>query len=524
MPDRLTLDPDRVHFTDRGVLDLVWPVDQGWVRDLRRDLIEALAKRARENDRTASLLRDLLDPYGIEVMTALRSWRLLQEFQRRDIQVDGWQDQRFFSAFHRGKALGRSPLVETLRSGPQRGRWWIPGWIRRARWSAAIAGPSPRVLSPFDPGRQIAVTDTDDPIRLHARHRGAPIKYVPRQDWFGPADPTTEPSDRDAAKTILDETCSAVDGIHEAPGLFAYLQDLLEEAIGLLRVHRERLSSDHLPQELWTGTAGLVWNRLLQGQVRRAGGTVIGHDHAEGSGLVIGNFREVAELPHCHRFVATTPRKARHIEEHLDPALMLNPSKPVISEIPGSRRATPLPDPGDGGEIRRVMYLSGFYAGERVSYSSFIPDPVKVDWQARLFARLREWGYQVLNKPHPSSADQTHPRFDSLLGVRTLEAPFEEVWEWADAFIFDYAMTRPFSMALCTRKPIIYVDLQRFPWVPEAREALERRCTTVTARFDREGRVQTDWDAIRSTLEDPPVPDFEFVHEYIPSYVPEALV
>ena len=41
----------------------------------------------------------------------------------------------------------------------------------------------------------------------------------------------------------------------------------------------------NLPENLWTSSAGILWNKILAIEVRKQGGLVTGFDHAEGATL-----------------------------------------------------------------------------------------------------------------------------------------------------------------------------------------------------------------------------------------------
>ena len=58
-----------------------------------------------------------------------------------------------------------------------------------------------------------------------------------------------------------------------------------------------------LPNNLWTSSAGILWNRLLSVEVRKRGGTVTVFDHAHGANLGLKSFTPFIELQDVDTFV-----------------------------------------------------------------------------------------------------------------------------------------------------------------------------------------------------------------------------
>ena len=106
----------------------------------------------------------------------------------------------------------------------------------------------------------------------------------------------------------------------------------------------------------------------------------------------------------------------------------------------------------------------------------------------------------MLHKPHPGSVSLPRDGFTQAFGGRTLTEPFDQVMHLADAFIFVTSQSTPFISILAESKPVVFIDLGLFEWVPEAYEMLGRRCRIVRGRFDEDNRAQVDWDELRNAI------------------------
>ena len=152
---------------------------------------------------------------------------------------------------------------------------------------------------------------------------------------------------------------------------------------------------------------------------------------------------------------------------------------------------------------RRLMYVSMAYMVDRVSGMNFLPGmPPLVDWQCRLFAHLRDWGHEVLLKPHPEFDELPPPTFASDLGVRTIDGWMEDkkVYSQADSFVIDF-LSSSFMTLIRTDKPILYVHFGFGKLSAQMRDILEKRCAIVDAGFDENNRAVVDWDALREGME-----------------------
>lgn len=427
---------------------------------------------------------------------------------------------RLLSAMAQSSPPVGYPFCDTLRAGPARLdldlALPLPDALSDLWRSMRVVGLSFDSLRPFDPARDTFAVQWSPLISAHARSVGGRIRYLPVSHWFKPVDERrTSGSDRPSiASALLD---CAVDAVRAGfasgdealpPYLADYLRTWLAEATGLVRFHyRDVLRSRLMPRSLWTGSGGRIWQRILRHAARRSGGIVTGHDHAMGVGHLRYNVKMLNDFESCDVFVTFNAYQASGLREGIRSDLLVPSTPPSIISVPVRRDQGGDMDAGkltgirpSSRAVRRIMYPSSFYTGERVLYAVNIPDIISLDWELRLFGHLNSWGYQVLHKPHPGSVSLPSTELIKSLGAAILTDPFEKVMHLADAFIFITPQSMPFLSAMGTDKPVVFVDLGLFQWMPDAYEMLGQRCAIVRGSFDSANRVQVDWDELRDSI------------------------
>lgn len=490
----------------------------------RDALYRGFVEAARREE--SGFLRVIADHYVWDVLSVFHAYALHRRFRSLGIEPIGLGKEEIVPRIRQQQRPASNSLLTQLRDGPPRGRSWVPSYVRQVRWTMHLNGFSPASLRPFHPVLDIATTQVDPLVRVHASIVPQTVKYLPAQSWFSLAGGRSEPS-RDVAPSTAESVLSAIEdcfaqaGEQVRPFLREYFADSLSEGMRLAAIHAAALGERrNLPSLLWNGTGGSLWNRLLRRAVRAGGGITTGHDHSTGSGMFRGTAIELVEFAECDEFVAATWAQAKLLERSFDPARCPQMQRPRFLSVDYGGRVKSW-SPGRVGlrasRIHRVMVLSDRYAGEEFYHEPAMPDPVAVDWQARLFHRLHAWGYEVLYKPHPSDIGCIPPGFEHRLGVRTFTRPFEEVWHLADAYLLDRPQSSAFGLAFSTGRPVIYVDFGIIEWMPEARKDLAQACAIVEGWFDKEQRAQVDWDALRQAVNAAAVlKSDEFVRKYIP--------
>jgi hypothetical protein len=140
----------------------------------------------------------------------------------------------------------------------------------------------------------------------------------------------------------------------------------------------------------------------------------------------------------------------------------------------------------------------------------------QLDLELRLVSLLRAHGFKVLYKIHPEVTTDVQNIFERLCD-RVISEPFENVWHEADAFITKYSASTIFGFALCTNRPIFFIDLEKGYWHPDHYEKLHKRCHMIDAWRNEQNRIEFDEDKLIEELSSKKqeYPDFGYIKKYM---------
>ena len=251
-----------------------------------------------------------------------------------------------------------------------------------------------------------------------------------------------------------------------------------------------------LPERLWSGSGGYYPSRAAGIEVRRRGGHVTRYAHGWFSGMagVVEPFA-FSDLAVSDRYVLETPAAARYFEA--TGAAQVMPRSTSV-EIVGHRGASPLaalpltaPHARHPRSRPRLVYAPTILRGHRQFVPPLLPDVIYLDWQFRLVEMLAEMSVDLLCKPHPEGLlrGQSHPLSEF---APTSYVPFEDLMADVDIFLFDYGQSTTFAEALCSDRPIIFIDMGNPAFNEAARLMIEKRCRVIRARFDERNRPLID--------------------------------
>ena len=523
MHKEVTLDVRQARVTPAGLENLVWPVSRDELGGLEHALLERCLIQIMQLDSQEKALGLIVLPYFlIETIAFAEASLLIARFRERGEEVAPPPSWRITTALQASSAPPEAPFLSQLAVGPPRSQSWrVP--LRRARDLVMRDAISRRPLSKVQLREDIISTVVEPVVLNHAGCIPDLVTYVRYETWFHPTSGSRSEI-RPVTELLMAEATKVFAGgaVELTPAIQRHLEGWLTQTLSVCSSHLERLRSlpiELIPAYLWTGTGGNVWARLLRQEVRRREGVVTGHDHAIGTGHRRGIDRSLVEFFECDHFVTLNQSQANQIRKSLDsdslayrapvkvfPLASANDGEVVQPPTRGSRR-----------KVKRIMVLTTIYRGDRYHNATVMPDLVAVDFQARLFGKLREWGYDVSHKHHPASHVRPPADFENVLKVNQISGTFESLLGYADGFlVIDDSNSSVIGTALDSDKPVTIVDLNRAPWTPEAFELLQRRCGFVRAGFDERNRVSVDWDELRGalveseTLSDPAIFDYFF--------------
>jgi hypothetical protein len=356
----------------------------------------------------------------------------------------------------------------------------------------------------------VVTTKRSDIISMHAAVCDRNVGYLEHKHWF--ASVGSLPARVAVSRNLLEDVCDLVAATFEDSGerLPGYLRDYLlggmERGCRLVGAHLARLdaSPSGLPARLWTGSGGNIWDRMLRLAVRGSGGEVTGHDHALGDSYLL--WEEcfcLNEFFECDVFMTYTKRQRDLLAGQLDAWRRFSGHAPRIVSAPwpdGKDAASVFASFAPREQVRSVMLVGVFYIGEESRVYPLQSDVVAVDFQARLLARLREWGYEAIFKEHPESRARAPMEFESVIGAYNENRRFEQVVESADVILFSCLRTSTFNITMRSNKPAVFIDFGEDVFADSARSLLAGRCPIVPAGVAPDNRVQLDWDALRSAI------------------------
>ena len=241
-----------------------------------------------------------------------------------------------------------------------------------------------------------------------------------------------------------------------------------------------------LPKALWSGSGGNYIARAIGLEVMRRGGRVLRFDHGGSTGMIATpDPLTLRETSVSTEFVVAS-----------DAVAALCRAQDAAQPLPGLRQAEIRAGTGEphlrsavtlpartSGARPKVVYATGALYGFRQLIPPVLRDPVYLDWQLRVAETLNGLPITLLLKPHPEGVfrGKRHPLAD--VGPSTT-VRFETVMADHDVFVFDFALSTAFWTAVCSDRPIVFLDLGLAPFDPTIRAALERRCRIVPVLWD----------------------------------------
>jgi hypothetical protein len=523
----LQLDPKRLALTEQGVEGYFLPVARSDVLAIRDRLVSdaiASARNAVSNHpELAPLASSAFLSFIAEFLSVAEASLLFARTWTAGGAVSLPPGTDYWQPIAAGGVPDIHRLDETLGSRLVRPkRWKAP--LRRLRNLFIDDGIARTPLSQIDLAQDIVATSVGGLINKAARQTSKKVAYLPLTTWF---DPAARPSPLSVESTRLIEawiedcrSAMATIGASLPDNLLGYLKAWLSRFLGIAQAHwLQLMDRPDLPRQLWTGAASRPLTRLMSHAVRSEGGEVTGYDHGSGHGHLRSELKTLVDFWTCDTFVTFTEESRRALVETARRDLILDGSLPNIVTL---RAQGPKPPPGEKAPLhsqpcphsRHIMYVSGVYRLDRPVSMTRPFSLTLLDWQARLFARLRQFGYELTLKAHPDSLFSPPDFFRKQAQIELLR--FEQVAERADLFLFDNPLSTTFGHALKLSKPVVLIDFGLAEFTERGRELLSRRCAIVPGRTDANNRWVVDWDALNAAIREAPERcDFEFVGTYL---------
>lgn len=298
----------------------------------------------------------------------------------------------------------------------------------------------------------------------------------------------------------------------------AACRDVWIEAAG-----RVRAAIDHIrrtsrpPRQLLFSGPGSLAHRVLGIAYSGMGTRTITFNHGhEVSHVLQRHAGYTLYLPYDEYVCETDASAAGHSDQYS--LAGVSREKPVrFSSVntPIYRNMYAEPPPPQACDPPRVMLLGYPHNARRNQYDVTDFFAFHLELECRLLERLKSMGMRTIYKTHPDRAREAQDVFEALAD-EVITEPFEQVIDSADAYLFATTITSTFGLAMCTRRPVIVLDVEGKRWNPRFREIIARRCRLVPSGLDDNNRFWFDEGSFDQAHQFPgPVPDFGFVHDVL---------
>lgn len=366
-----------------------------------------------------------------------------------------------------------------------------------ARWlgSSVLKGDNFSRVPPklMKPSQDILCFSGDAAMAAFAASKGKRLVLGAINQWFGGLDWGVDPKLRQSFQDTAEQFSMLAVSIANNLGcvlrsglrisLMQSIYDILEVVSCYLR-HVER-KSRYLPNEIWLGSGGNVYNRMIARAAQKCGATTVSFDHGSGSGWVDLPLVRLIDVDFCDRYLCFTEEQASGIERlRRDGLFVAGAPKPSIEVSPFPLFQKPNLTPKVDRGKPRAMYVPSLYENGRTFIPPLISEVAEVDFQFKLLKILRDLGYEVVVKPHPECKIGIPPKLLEATGAKIENRPFEQVCGQADLLLFDYLTTSAIRSAFFTDLPLVLFDHGRTPIQKQAESVLEQRA--VIHRVDRD--------------------------------------
>lgn len=295
-----------------------------------------------------------------------------------------------------------------------------------------------------------------------------------------------------------------------------YLADI-SEAYSSMRINAARKKIRHA----LTCTAGSQYIRAFSTAVRNEGGKITGFPHGYFISHHSGSRPSFHELSTVDEFVAYFPGNIdlfkRNIAQNPIPrgnkVEIISDNTPTLKNLWDSYKSKPVPD-----KIKTVMLLELSFISEWTGY--FVADVmVNYHFYYELCKTLSRNGYNIIFKRRPKDISwEGFNIFENIPNLTVTYDHFESpgVVDQADAVIVQYGCSSTLYYAMCTNRPVIYVDAGWEPWFPDVYKSMEKRCGILHCKYDERNRTVFDEKELLDILgRKPEIPDTEFMEKYL---------
>jgi len=346
------------------------------------------------------------------------------------------------------------------------------------------------------------------------RRRKERVRFHDSGSLFNSArDPRAKAKDDDATALARELTQRLVGATTVGEPFRSRLSTLVEAKLGQIfrRTMTDMLSlrDADLPELLYGNSGGQYAARAMAIEILRRGGRTCFAAHAGSSVMVrMSDALAMREFAVASRFIVQTPALADQ-PEFVETQQLIAPIRHTEVDGGGGHRhilSLPLSRTRPAGKRPRLIYVSTLSRGFERSGVKTLPEVSYLDWQVRLARWLKTLPVELICKPHPGGYFKGRPHPIESDATASY-APFEDVMGEADVFLFDNCASTTMWEAVCTDRPIVYIDMDLFDFHQRIDPLFRKRCRVVRAHYDEQHRPWFDAHELREAILAPATPD-----------------
>jgi len=254
------------------------------------------------------------------------------------------------------------------------------------------------------------------------------------------------------------------------------------------------------PEKIIAQSLGALHTRMILLAAQKLGIETIGISHGNGGAHILNNYLTPYMLNVTDTYLASSigfksvlerSVKSFHslYRHHVKVEFFQSQSKEIAPAKPSRRR--------EKHGIKRVFFMETGITQARY----FVPWfwPYQIEFNIRCSQLIQSVGVEVCLKRHPELLEESDGIYDTAFNS-TIEAPFEQIYDNTDAYIFPFFGTSSFGFAVQTNKPIItFENSFDHIWKEEA-DLLRRRCIIIPSWYGVEGKLLFDEQKLKEAL------------------------
>ena len=274
---------------------------------------------------------------------------------------------------------------------------------------------------------------------------------------------------------------------------------------------------DKRPVHLLAPPGGSQLVRSVSLAVRNSGGKVTGFNHGNTPLPDCRQLWSLFDLSTVDEYIVYTEKAAKHmkkIKERYPP--VKNDGVEIISEKTDlflnlwneNRKVAPT------GKIKSLMIVDHTINPDKAC-RNFMPDLIYVHLILNLIELLSKKRIHIIYKRHPEILRRAQDNFFSDF-CEEIFTPFEQVMHKTDAYLFFTVKSSIFHHAVCTNKPIIYLDNGLDSLFDDSRRLLSKRCYFVDVYFNERNLPVFDEERLKEILGmTHGMPDTEYMEDHL---------